>query len=116
MRPGNTFGQVVEGMRSELLWTGAWNLHPLIQAMYPFGPISGWSTGMPAHPDAAEYGPVLDVHAVGAEIRLRPGMAFSVAPNAVIGDHAVSLGGTVVVGESDPVELNHFTAQLLRAA
>lgn len=42
------------------------------------------------------------------------GMSFSFEPNAVVGGRAVNLGGTVVIGEDGPIELNPLTAQLLR--
>jgi hypothetical protein len=43
-------------------------------------------------------------------------MSFAFEPNYAFGRHLVHLGGTVVVGEDAPIELNPYTAQLLRAA
>ncbi len=77
--------------------------------------ISGSGTGIQARTEATEYGEIAEVPAIGTELPLVPGMAFSVAPNAVVGNHAVSLGGTFIVGDAGPVELNPFTAQLLHA-
>ncbi|WP_256862525.1 hypothetical protein [Microbispora sp. GKU 823] len=42
-------------------------------------------------------------------------MTFAFEPNAVIGDRLTNLGGTVVIGEDGPVELNPFTSHLLRS-
>ena len=36
-------------------------------------------------------------------------------PNYVMGQHLAYLGGTVIVGDPDPIELNPYTAQILRA-
>ncbi|MCO5972428.1 hypothetical protein [Actinoallomurus soli] len=47
---------------------------------------------------------------------LEPGMSFAFEPSCGIGDHMVTIGGTVLVGEDEPVELNPLTAELLRVA
>ncbi len=115
LRPGNTFGDVVEAMRAPLTESGGWNVHPLVHTVYPFGPVCGWGAGMRARPEAADYGLIAEIPTVGAELPLVPGMALSVEPNCVIGDHTVNIGGTVIIGPTGPIELNPLTAQLLRA-
>jgi hypothetical protein len=42
-------------------------------------------------------------------------MSFAFEPNSVIGHHAVNIGGTVIVGDDEAIELNPFTAKLLPA-
>jgi hypothetical protein len=66
-------------------------------------------------PEAERYGRLFEVPTMGGELPLAPGMTFAFEPNAVIGDRLVNLGGTIVIGEDDPVELNPLTAQLLRS-
>jgi hypothetical protein len=48
-----------------------------------------------------------------------PGVTFrhvgSFEPSAVVGGRAANIGGTVIIGEDGPIELNPLTAQLLRA-
>lgn len=53
--------------------------------------------------------------ATGAELPLAPGMCWALQPSAVVAGRAVSLGGTVLIGEHDPIELSPFTARMLRA-
>ncbi|NJP97738.1 M24 family metallopeptidase [Nonomuraea sp. FMUSA5-5] len=114
LRPGRRFGEVVEAMRAPLDEAGGWNVHPLIHALNPFGPVCGWGAGMRARPEAVSYGLITEVPTIGAEVPLAPGMSFSLEPNCVVGDHTVNLGGTVVVGDHEPVEHNPFTARLLQ--
>ena len=45
---------------------------------------------------------------------LEPGMSFAFEPSCGFANHLVTLGGTVIVGHDQPVELNPYTAQLLR--
>ncbi|MGW5686615.1 M24 family metallopeptidase [Nonomuraea sp. NPDC003754] len=114
-RPGNTFGDLVEAMQAPLKIADAWNIHPLVHTLNPMGPVCGFGAGLRRVPEAQEYGRLFEVPTMGGELPLAPGMTFAFEPNAVIGDHLVNLGGTVVIGEDEPHELNPFTAQLLRS-
>ena len=42
-------------------------------------------------------------------------MSFAFEPNCAFGRHVVNLGGTVVVGEQNPIELDHISTNLMRA-
>jgi len=114
LRPGNTFGDVVEAMKRPLEEANGWNIHPLVHSLNPYGPVCGWGAGMRAYPGAQGYGLIAEIPTIGVELPLVPGMSFAFEPNCVIGDHTVNLGTTVVVGNDGPIELNPFTAQLLR--
>jgi Xaa-Pro aminopeptidase len=114
-RPGNTFGDVVDAMQAPLRDADAWNVHPLVHLLNPMGPVCGFGAGLRRVPEAGRYGRLFDVPTMGGELPLAPGMTFAFEPNAVIGEHLVNFGGTVVIGDDDPVELNPFTAQLLRS-
>jgi hypothetical protein len=46
---------------------------------------------------------------------LQKGMTFAFEPNCVFARRTANLGGTVVVGDDAPIELNPFTARLLHA-
>ena len=52
---------------------------------------------------------------IGADLKLVPGMTFAMEPNYVFGQHLAYLGGTVIVGDRDPIDLDPYTAQILRA-
>jgi Xaa-Pro aminopeptidase len=92
-RPGNTFGDLVNAMCAPLDEAGGRRVRPMVHGM---------------NPDAA-------VATVGERMPLVPGMTFAFEPNCVFDGKLASIGGTMVIGEAGPVELNPFTAQLLRA-
>jgi Xaa-Pro aminopeptidase len=46
---------------------------------------------------------------------LEPGMTFAFEPGCGFGSRIVTIGGTVIVGDDGPIELNPYTAQLLCA-
>ena len=82
-----------------------------------FGPVGGFGGpgGLDQLPEARRYGRLFELPTVGAELPLAPGMSWAFEPSAVVGGRAVNLGGTVIIGEDGPIELNPLTAQLLRA-
>lgn len=93
-RVGNTTGDLAEAMLAPLKQAGSRPVGPLVRAVNP-----PW----PARTTVADGG-----------LPLAPGMTWALGPSAVIGEKAVSLGGTIIIGEDDPVELGAFTARLLR--
>jgi Xaa-Pro aminopeptidase len=115
-RVGNTFGDLAEAMLMPLKQAGSWNTHPLVRMLSAPGPAGGFGGGLGQLPQARRYGRLSPTPDVGGELPLAPGMCCALGPSAVVAGHAVSLGGTVVIGEDDPVELTPFTARLLRVA
>jgi len=116
-RAGNTFGDLVQAMTAPLTDARSWNIHPLVQALNPFGPVGGFGGpgGLDQLPEARRCSRLFEPPTVGAELPLAPGMSWAFEPSAVVGSRAVNLGGTVIIGEDGPIELNPLTAQLLRA-
>jgi Xaa-Pro aminopeptidase len=88
-RVGNTFGDVAEAMLMPLKQAGSRNTHPLAAMLGAPGPAGG-------------------------ELPLAPGMCCAVGASAVVAGRAVSLGGTVVIGEDNPIELSPFTTRMVR--
>jgi Xaa-Pro aminopeptidase len=88
-RVGNTFGDLAEAMLVPLKQAGAWHTRPLVRMLSAPGPAGG-------------------------ELPLAPGMCCALGPSAVVAGRAVSLGGTVLIGEDNPVELSPFTTRMLR--
>jgi Xaa-Pro aminopeptidase len=115
-RVGNTFGDLAEAMQAPVRDAGSWSIHPMVHALNPFGPVCGFGNGLGQITGAGRYGRLFEMPTVGAELPLAPGMSWAFEPSAVIGGRAVNLGGTVIIGEDDPIELNPFTARLLRKA
>lgn len=114
-RPGNSFGDLAEAMLAPLLANDSWNIHPMCHIMNPYGPVCGFGFGLKRLPEARQYPRLFELPTMGGELPLAPGMSFSFEPNAVVNGRAVNLGGTVLIGEEGPIELNPYTAQLLRA-
>ena len=113
-RVGNSFGDLAEAMLAPLKQAASWHIHPLVRALNPPGPVGGFGRGLDRIPQARRYGRLAEIPAIGGELPLAPGMSWAFGPSAVIGGRAVSLGGTVVIGEDDPIELSPLTTQLLR--
>jgi hypothetical protein len=114
LRPGHTFGEVAEAMIRTVKDAGGWNVHPMLHSLNPSGPVCGFGWGLKDYGPAAAYGELAAVPTIGAEFPLAPGMTFAFEPSCVINGRMVNLGGTVVVGDDEPIELNTVTTELLR--
>ena len=115
LRSGTTFGEVVEAMRKPMREIkNSWHVHPLIHSLNPFGLI-GAGEGFPKMPELSYYGKVLPIPDVGMDAVLKKGMVFAFEPNCAVGNRLINLGGTVIVGENEGIELNKNTTLLMRA-
>jgi Xaa-Pro aminopeptidase len=115
-RLGGTAADLAEAMLAPLKVSGAQNIRPLLHALTPLGPAAGSGragrTGQ--MPRARCSGRLPETAAPGGDLPLAPGMPWALGPSAVVAGRAVILGGTVVIGEHGPIELNSRTAQLIR--
>jgi Xaa-Pro dipeptidase len=114
LRPGRRFKEVVEAMEEPVRKAGGWHVHPWIHGMNPFGTISGLK-GLDQLPGAKRYGRVGEIPLTGGDTELIPGMTFALEPNCAFDRRMVNLGGTVVVGEDTPLELNRIATRMMRA-
>lgn len=114
LRPGNTFGEVVTAMEHTLKDGGGWIVHPFIHGLNPWAAASGFGTGLKAHAVDLGYSHLEHVPTAGADLPLAPGMTFSLEPNCAFGWRMMHLGGTVVIGAEEPLELGPTTARLMR--
>ena len=118
LRPGRTFGDVVDDLRAPYDdAVGGWEFGPAIHTLNPAIAASGFPgeasrrmAGADAYPAEAAHRPTML-----AEMVLEPGMTFALEPNYVYQRHLAYLGGTVIVGDDEVIELNLCTARLLRA-
>lgn len=116
LRPGRAFGDVVEAIREPLNAADGWEFGPSIHALNPLIAASGFpTTGRRRLSGAAGYPVEPDHPTMSGDLELKPGMTFALEPNYVFGRHLAYLGGTVIVGDDGSIELNPYTAQLLRA-
>lgn len=116
LRPGRTFGEVVDAIRRPYENAGGWEFGPSIHTLNPMIAASGFpNEASRAMAGADAYPPEVDRPTMASDMELAPGMTFALEPNYAYGQHLAYLGGTVIVGEDDPLELNPYTAQILRA-
>lgn len=112
-RVGNTVGDLAEAMLAPLKISGARPVHSLMHALTPLGPAGGYG-GPGQIPGACCCGWLPWIPAISDDLRLAPGMPWAFGPSAVVGSGAVTLGGTIVIADDGPIELNPLTARLLR--
>lgn len=116
LRLGKTFGDVVDAIRRPLDAADGWEFGPSIHALNPPIALSGFPAGGRRRiAGAADYPVEPDHPTISGDMELKPGMTFALEPNYVFERHLAYLGGTVIVGEDEGIELNPYTAQILRA-
>ncbi|WP_442737950.1 M24 family metallopeptidase [Streptomyces pseudogriseolus] len=115
LKPGNRFGEVADAMYRPIDEAGAWVRGPQIHALNPFGPYCGFPVDFSQIPGSERYRQSPPAPTGDAEMVLEPGMTFAFEPSCGFGRRVVTLGGTVIVTDDGPEELNPFTAQLLHA-
>jgi Xaa-Pro dipeptidase len=107
MRVGTTFGEVDDAMTDVVKRAGGWFVTPQIHSLNPISVLSGLSTfGMENFSGAGSYAPIPPKAARNKEIVLQAGMTFAMEPNCHFGDRRINIGGTVLLTQSGPVEMN----------
>jgi Xaa-Pro aminopeptidase len=114
LRPGRTFGEVVDAMQAPLKSAGGYNVHPLVHSINPFGLVCGFGEGFNRLPGADRYAIAAEVPTFGAEVEIEAGMTFAFEPSCMLGERFVNLGGTVIAGEDGAIELNDLTTHMMR--
>lgn len=116
-RAGTMLGDLAQAMLAPLKVSGARTTRPLLYALTPLGlaPGPGRASGPDQMPAARRCPRLPGRSVIGGDLPLTPGMSWVLGPSAVVAGRAVTLGGTVIIGEHGPIELNPFTARLLRA-
>ena len=115
LRPGTPFGDVAEAMLKPLEDAGGWVRGPQVHGLNPYGALCRFPGDLSQIPGAEAYPHVAGRPTELAEMELQPGMTFAFEPSCGFGPRLVTMGGTVIVGDDGPIELNPYTAQLLRA-
>lgn len=119
IRPGVRFGDVCKAMLKPVEEAGGWVRGPQIHSLNPLyalcdipGERFNSVPGMENYPQIR----IQDAPSPLADMQLEVGMSFALEPSCGFGRHLVTVGGTVIVGEDGPMELNPFTAELKRVA
>lgn len=114
LTPQATFGEVAEAMIVPVEAAGGWVRGPQIHSLNPFGAIARYHADYQVE-GMENYPKVAPAPTRYADMKLQAGMSFAFEPSCGFSRHIVTIGGTVIVGEEEPIELNPSTAQLLRA-
>lgn len=112
LRPGITFGEVVEAMEEPLNQARAWYLTPLIHSLNPHHWISGVGVGIENLPGIERYKGVGRTPVIGADLVIQAGTVWELEPNVCIGKHKVDIGGTVIVTKEGATALNVLPTQM----
>ncbi len=122
LQPGRPFSEVAKAMAEPAERARAWNGGgPNIHSMNP-NFIGAGNSEVSAHLRAEYFKEYYEKYHEKVEGRarageaekaiLKPGMVFEVEPNASVGRHRVVIGGTVILTEKDPEELNKTGTQM----
>ncbi|MBI2829791.1 MAG: aminopeptidase P family protein [Chloroflexi bacterium] len=122
LKPGKTFEEVVTAMEEPLNLNAkdskVWYLTPLIHSMNPQLCVCRTQVGMLERYPGASALSAIGISQIapsrirGGEIVLKPGMVFELEPNACIGKRRVNIGGTAIVTDGEPEELNEVPCQM----
>jgi len=115
LRPGRTFGDFVNDMVKPTQAAGGWIFGPAVHGLNPLMALSGFPGDISRVSGAEIYPSATDQRTILGDMVLEPGMCFAFEPNYAFGRHLVHLGGTVIVGEDEPIELNPYTTEILQA-
>jgi Xaa-Pro aminopeptidase len=116
LRPGRTWGEVVEAVRAPLDAAASSLFLIALHSLNP-GLVIDRGRGEIGRLPGAEAYPAVNTHpAIMTDLVLQPGMTFILEPHYAFGRHLAHVGGTVIVGENEPIELNPYTAQILMAS
>lgn len=116
LRAGARFGDMAEAMVGPVEAVGGWVRGPQVHGMNPYGSICRIPPGRSQIEGAERYPDVAGLSTLPDDMVLEPGMTFAFEPSCGFGSHVVTLGGTVIVGEDEAIELNAYTAQLLHTS
>lgn len=114
LRPKVRFGDVAEAMRKPLEEAGGWSKGPQIHSLNPILAICKCELDLNHVGASQQYPLIWQLPTLAPDLILEPGMSFAFEPCCLFGSHGATIGGTVVVGEDEPIELNPYPARMLR--
>ncbi|GAA2785268.1 aminopeptidase P family protein [Crossiella cryophila] len=116
LRAKRKFGEVAEAMLAPLAEAGGWVKGPQIHGLNPIAALCRVPIDFSQVEGIERYPAVPGIPTLLADLELTPGMSFAFEPSCGFGRRLITLGGTVLVGADEAIELNPYTARLLRAA
>ncbi|KAF7547301.1 hypothetical protein G7046_g9046 [Stylonectria norvegica] len=115
LKVGSTFGEVAKAMRFPLEKHGAWSKGPQIHSLNPLIPVCEVKVDLADVGVPNVYPQKWTMNTIAPDVVLKAAMSFAMEPTCAIGPYAVTIGGTVVVADGEPIELSTYTTRLLRA-
>ncbi|MCM2390620.1 M24 family metallopeptidase [Streptomyces albipurpureus] len=114
VRPGASFKDVCTAMEAPLTEAGMWHLTPQFASLNPLLSGGGSGLGIRDHIDGfADAYPHADGHAGPFfDFEIKPGMTFSLQPDARLGHRGAIVGGVVAATESGCREFNTVSTRL----
>ena len=112
LRPGKTFGEVIDAMEEPLKQSGAWHVTPLIHSLTPLSWASRMGVGMEKLPGIENYNWGGATQDIGPDLIIPPNTVWELEPNAGLGINRVNIGGTVLVTEDGALELNRLSNEM----
>ncbi len=114
LRPGVKFGDVAQAMRKPLHDAGGWSKGPQIHSLNPIFAICGLDVDLSVVGVSDKYPRIRHLDTLSEDLIIELGMTFAFEPSCAFGSRGVTIGGTVVVGQDGPIELNPDVAKLFR--
>ena len=114
LRAGTRLADVGEAMLAPLEAAGGWVRGPQIHGLNPFGSLCRIPAGRAQIPEAVNYPDFGGMAPLLGDMEVEPGMSFAFEPSCGFGRHLVTVGGTVILGQDGPIELNAYSSRMLR--
>ena len=112
LRPGNTFGQVVEAMEEPIKQAGAWHLTPLVHSLNPLVVCSRMGVGIEKLPGIKKYKFEGSIKDSSPETVIQANTVWELEPNACLGKYRVNIGGTVLATQRGCESLNKLATEM----
>lgn len=119
LRPGITFGQLVDAMSEPNRREGAWDLSPLVHSMNPHEAVSSITVGIsgpngfPGVNERLGKGRLQQRDIQRPDLVIQEGMTFEFEPNSCYGQTYVDIGGSVLVTKNGCEELNKIPTRMV---
>ncbi len=110
-RPGVRFQELAAAMAEPVRQAGCWTLTPLIHSVTPVALVGHIGINIDKAPIISGYTGVRTIPPLNDRV-LEPGIPLAFEPNACRELHRVNIGGTILIEEGEPSELNTLATKM----
>ena len=115
LKPGATFGELADAMVKPVRDVGGWFLTPQVHSINPITVmVSMAAFGVKAMVNSDRYPEIQIRPERDRDVVLKPGMTFAFETNCHLDHRRVNIGGTVLLTEDGPEELNTLANHMQR--